>query len=224
MTTIDEKVGNNQIKTIECPKCGAPNQAGSTLCLSCGSGFANIKKRADAKKEKSQSSIPLETKVASSSTQKTMQYMPSQKSQGIDPDMSGFIATLGLFAAFVYGILYIGGDHRTNKEYSFNGDIEGEHIVFEESFSGKKNYLAVTREDGTKLVFTDYDDDLRLEEVAITTCSDPSLGNLGCNKAVYSIESDNPSAKAVVEKNQAVFDSYLEKIMDLYISSAELTK
>jgi hypothetical protein len=139
-------------------------------------------------------------------------------------------AMAAVLSCSIGGTIYLVSDHSNNKEYHFYGRIGSDTVEFRESYSGGTNYLGVTREDGTFILFTDSNDDLKLEKMSIETCHvvKPAQGDLSevkqCNEAIYSVESGNPLSQQIVKDNQAVFDSYLEKILAQYLGPAGLDK
>jgi hypothetical protein len=140
------------------------------------------------------------------------------------------VFTVAMGSCMIGGMIYVVSDYSNNKEYHFNGNIDGETVVFSESRDGKTNYLNVTKANGTQMQFTDKNDDLKLEEMSIKICEvtreakgeSPEIKQ--CNEAVYTLDANNTQAIQIVKDNQAVFDSYLEKILAQYFKPAGLDK
>lgn len=96
-----------------------------------------------------------------------------------------------------------------NPEYSFNGKIGEDQVVFSENATFDhccSNYLYVTKADGSIIVYVDIDDDNKLDHVRIT---------IGENTTKYSSNSSNPVVKDVLQKAQIEFDYYLSKIIEI---------
>jgi hypothetical protein len=214
------RIGDNNTRGLRgiCPNCGAPNLFGSLECGHCGTGFLPVA----AGREQAMTPPPITPAAA---PQNVAARGPAANNGGqlTASDKASIVLGAILIIPLFYGmgaLIYSAGDHRTNKEYTFNNKIDGENVEFSESVNGKTNYLGITKEDGTFILFTDKKDDLKIDEMSIRTCyvtreeTAEIAGLTECNETAYSLDSRNPVAQQIVKDNQAVFDSYLEKILD----------
>ncbi len=93
-----------------------------------------------------------------------------------------------------------------NLEYKFNGKIGEENVRFYECDVDSKNYLEVIKSDGSKVIYCDLDNDLKLDCLKIT---------VGDNTTEYSSESQIPNIDEIFQKARTQFDNYLAKITEI---------
>ena len=109
---------------------------------------------------------------------------------------------IGLVGAVLLGAAVSGGCSEfkwRHPEYKFDGKI-GEEMVEYNKKTSLGNYLQITREDGTEIVYVDECEvDLKLNRVDITQNG---------NKKIY-------RDKEFLEKSQVIFDAYLQRILEV---------
>jgi hypothetical protein len=91
-----------------------------------------------------------------------------------------------------------------SPEYHFDGEIDGEQLHFYEGLLTGRNYLEVTKADGSLVKYIDFERDLELDCVEIT---------LEGNTSKYCSSSKNMDARQIVENEKPHFAEYLRKIM-----------
>ena len=96
-----------------------------------------------------------------------------------------------------------------HPEFDFNGKVGEEQVRFYESGIGFTNTLEVVKADGNKTIYTDFNDDFRLEYVQFTL-----MMPYGDTIKSYSRSSQDLAGREIVQKGQEEFDAYLTKIRD----------
>jgi hypothetical protein len=219
---------NNQGRGFgRCPSCGGPNPVGSTECGYCKTGF-------QAKGEVRGPTITFQRIEAARTRDNTaiaqpVNYGANKRTKDNKTELSVIMglsmaclmtgAMIGPFYA-----MYTMQDYSNNQEYHFNDKIDGESISFTESRDGQTNYLTVYQDLGSYVKFIDLNDNLKLDRVDIKSChrvvpeaiEEGKIGLAGivdCQESSYRLLSNNPQAQQIVKDNQAVFDSYLNKIL-----------
>lgn len=104
-------------------------------------------------------------------------------------------------------VILLPGCAALHKEYHFDGRINEEWVVFWEDSKPFVAYLEITKADGTKIKYTDYGGDLKLDSIRITP-----PGGIGGQRIYYYADSENPIVKETINDGQKKFESYLEKI------------
>ena len=135
--------------------------------------------------------------------------------------MKKALAGLGL-GALLLGVAGCGDF----PEYRYSGPIGKDHVIFSDQCGslGGDNYLAVTKPDGTRFLYTDKKkDDLIFETIKIQTKNTWTDWDADKKKIVsyhnwrtvdtYKIDDDNPEIAEIAAEAQIAADWYLKNIL-----------
>lgn len=118
-----------------------------------------------------------------------------------------FLKTATIFAGLVslIGVTNCGKSigHRQDQ-YNFDGEIDGEKIKYWTLYwwNDFNNCLQIVKKDGTKILYTDSDNDLKVDKL------EKVFG------VEYNVYINDEVGKPVLEKAQRQFEGYLNKILE----------